>query len=783
VDCSCYGCLAILRPGIRKLNGIFAPASPFSLPLVLALVAGTVAAQQFPSLPSPAALALGAAASVLLGLSRLRLPAAFLFGLVWALSLASFRWHDGLSPALERRDVLVEGVVLDVPDATGPGLRFSFRPESVLTPTGAALPRHIRLSWYQDALPVKAGERWRLRVRLKRPHGFFNPGGMDYELWLFARGIRATGYVREDAENRRLAAAPPFSPPAWRQAVYDRLAQALEGREMAGIVAALTMGAENAISPAQWEVLRRTGTAHLVAISGSHISLIAGLVYWLVLRACAWLGVMRRPPQAVAATAGMAAAWLYSALADFVIPTQRALIMICVVMLGIIARRNTRPVSTLSLALLAVVLYDPLAVLSVGFWLSYGAVALILLAVSGRLRPVGWFGELWKINWAIFLGLAPLSLIFFQQVSLVSPLANLLAVPTIGLLLTPLCLLGALLLGVHPPVGESVLRLAETLLQWIWVLLQYLAGLPWAQWNHPAPPAWTLPFALAGAVLLLSPKGIPARWLGVVLLIPALTVRPLAPAGGHFRLTLLDVGQGLAATVQTQGHMLVFDTGARFSKSFDTGAAVVEPFLRQQGVEAIDTLVVSHGDNDHIGGAASLLRHFAVGQTLTSVPDRLPETSAQPCQAGQGWEWDGVRFDMLSPFATLGGGNDNSCVLRVSSPVGSALLTGDIELSAEWQLVERHGAGLQSDILIAPHHGSKTSSSADFLAQVRPAHVLIPVGYLNRYNFPHPDVLRRYQAIGAQVLDSANAGAISAEPGAFPPQSYRQTERKYWNAQ
>ncbi len=566
-------------------------------------------------------MALGAAASVVLWLSRFRLPAVFLFGVVWALSVASFRWHDALSPELERRDILVEGVVLNVPDGLEEGLRFSFHPEAVLAPAGAGLPRHIRLSWFQNALPVKAGERWRLRVRLKRPHGFFNPGGMDYELWLFAQGIRAVGYVREDAENRRLAAASPFSPPAWRQSVFDRLTKTLAGREMAGIVVALTMGAENAISQEQWEVFRRTGTAHLVAISGSHISLVAGLVYWFAHRACAWLGVMRRSPQAVAAIMALVAAWLYSALADFVIPTQRALIMIFVVMAGIISQRNARPLPTLSLALLAVALYDPLAVLSVGFWLSYGAVALILLALSGRLRPVGWWGELCKINWAIFLGLAPLSLIFFQQVSLVSPLANFMAVPTIGLILTPLCLLSALLIGVHPPTGEFVLRLAETLLQWVWVALQWLSDLPWAQWNHPAPPVWTLPFALAGAVLLLAPKGIPARWLGAILLIPGLTVRPQAPAEGRFRLTLLDVGQGLASTVQTQSHTLVFDTGARFGKTFDTGAAVVEPFLRQQGVEVIDNLVVSHGDNDHIGGAASLLKHFAVGQILTSVPD------------------------------------------------------------------------------------------------------------------------------------------------------------------
>jgi competence protein ComEC len=286
---------------------------------------------------------------------------------------------------------------------------------------------------------------------------------------------------------------------------------------------------------------------------------------------------------------------------------------------------------------------------------------------------------------------------------------------------------------------------------------------------------------LLGAALLLAPKGIPARWLGLVLLVPALTVIPQPPDDGHFRLTLLDVGQALAVAVQTHHHNLVFDTGAKFGKNFDAGEAVVEPFLRQQGLNAIDTLVVSHGDNDHIGGADSLLRHFEVRQILSSVPEMLP-AQTQACQAGQSWEWDGVRFDMLSPFGTLGNENDNSCVLRVNSPSGSALMTGDIEKGAESLIVGHYGDSLKTDILIAPHHGSKTSSTQEFIAAVKPAYVFIPIGYLNRYNFPHPDVLKRYLSINALVFDSAHSGAITIEPGESPPESYRQTHGRYWNA-
>lgn len=722
----------------------------------------------------------GGILTAVLWVFRLRIPAAFLFGLVWALGFAGIRLSDCLPSNMERQDVWVEGKVMDIPVGFDQGLRFIFRVDAVLDPQTAELPRLVRLGWYNKDAVVKAGEQWRLQVRLKRPHGFFNPGGMDYELWMFSQSIRANGYVRENVKNQKLADAALLSPQGLRQSLYDLLTKTLEGRAMAGIVIALVMGTENAISQEQWEVLRRTGTAHLVAISGSHISLISGLVFLIVQFSCSWLNVMRIPPHNIAASAAFVAALLYSALADFAIPTQRALIMIFVVMSAVIIQRNIRPLPTLVFALLAVSLYDPLAVLAPGFWLSFGAVALILLVIAGRLRPSGWWTDLWKINWATSLGLVPLLLIFFQQVSLISPVANLIAVPTIGFVLTPVCLLGALLLMIVPLFGKWVLDSAVILLEWIWWVLQQLSDLPWAQWEHAAPPIWALPFALVGAAMLLAPKGIPARWLGLVLLVPALTVVSQPPSEDHFRMTLLDVGQALAAVVQTHRHSLVFDAGAKFGKNFDAGEAVIEPFLRQQNINAIDVLVVSHGDNDHIGGAESLFRQFPIGQTYSSVPEMLP-APVEPCQAGQRWEWDGVSFEMLSPFGSLGNENNNSCVLRVSSPSGSILLTGDIEQGAERLMVAHYGERLKTDLLIAPHHGSKTSSSQDFIAAVKPAYVFFPIGYLNRYNFPHPDVLKRYQANNAQVLDSAHSGAITVEPGAFSPESYRQTHGKYWN--
>lgn len=754
---------------------------------ILAFVAGDIAAQQLPVLPAAWAIIGAGMLALALWHLRWRLCACLLAGVVWATAFASTRLHDVLPSELEGRDLLVEGTVLGLPEKLEQGLRFDFRIEGVQDPPQASLPRHIRLNWYNSRISLKAAERWRLRVRLKQAHGFFNPGGLDYEQWLYAQGIRATGYVRDGPSDQRLGAPQQtFTPAVWRQTLSDRLTEALAGSDLTGIIKALTMGADGDISNEQWEVFRRTGTAHLVAISGSHISLVAGLCFWAARKLCSRLAPLRWSPPRIAALAAFCAALFYSALAGFAIPTQRALIMIAIVMGGTIGQRNIKPFWTLALALLAVTAYDPLAVLAPGFWLSFAAVALILVAVSHRLRPPrGWLG-LWKVNWVTSLGLAPLLLLFFQQVSLIAPIANLLAVPTIGFIAIPLCLLGSALLLVHPRTGTLVLQISEYFLHWIWLALEWLSALPWAQWVHPRPALWTLPLALLGMALLLAPRGIPARSLGAILLIPGLTARPESSAFGDLKLTLLDVGQGLSTVIRTRNHTLVFDTGARLGSGFDMGAAVIEPFLREQGTAKIDALVISHGDNDHIGGAETLLKRFDVGRVYTSVPDRLPTSAALTCRAGQSWEWDGVRFTMLSPFGAAGSDNDTSCVLRASTASGHVLLTGDIERPAEQILAHRYGEGLASEVLIAPHHGSNTSSSREFLNVVKPRYALIPAGYLNRYGFPHPKVIERYREIGAKLLNTADAGAITVEvrarDGVGEPDSYRLSHGRYWNA-
>jgi competence protein ComEC len=758
---------------------------PPAVRLALGFVGGAALVQQLPALPG--AWAYAALALLLAGSLRVRWTgaAAAVFGILWAMGYAELRLGASLPVAAERLQAEVEGRILTIPEAMDRGVHFDFAIDRVLAPENAKLPARVRLSWYDERAAPKAGESWHLKLSLRRPRGMLNPGGFDYEQWLFAQNIRAVGYVRDSRDNRRLdeqGAANFWPPQVWRQAIYDRLSAALAGSPVAGLIEALTMGADDGITQEQWEVLRRTGTTHLIAISGSHVGLVAAVAFFLTRWLCARLGVLRWPPPRIAAMAGFAAALLYSALADFAIPTQRALVMIAVAMGAVALQRNLNPTHVLAAAALAVVLYDPMAVTAPGFWLSFGAVALIAYGIAGRVAPITGWRALARINWVTALGLAPLLLLFFRQVSLVSPLANLLAVPVLGTLLVPVCLSGALLLPIVPDAGEALLRLAEFILAWFWPALERLSALPLAQWNHAEPPFWTIPLALLGTLLLLAPRGIPARWLGLVLLLPGGAWQPERLPPGEFRLVVLDVGQGLASVVETRHRALVFDTGPRLGPNFDMGRAVIEPYLRRQGIGRIDVLVVSHGDLDHIGGARSVLTRFPVGTAYTSVPEQMPAFAAVPCAAGQRWTWDGVAFEMLGPVGKSDKENDNSCVLRVQGQGGSALLTGDIERTAEHLLVGRYGGQLRSDVLVVPHHGSNTSSTAEFLEAVRPRCALFPLGYLNRFGFPHRAVLARFGAIGTELRDTAAGGALSATtgPDGLRLSAWREEHPRYW---
>jgi len=730
---------------------------------------------------------------------RFGLPMLFLLaGFLWVTLRAGSLLADKLPTALEGTDLRVEGRIADLPVVSERGLRFAFDIERAWQgDQPVVVPRTVQLSIYGANPTLRVGDVWSCTVRLKRPHGFQNPGGFDYEAHLFQQRVRATGYVREHEPHRLIAplgtladgVLPGYRLNRFRQTLSGRIQTLLPDNPFAPIITAFANGDDDAIPDDQWQVLSRTGTGHLIAISGMNIGLVAGLVFFVVrwLWSLPGVTVLFAPAPLVAAGAALLAALGYAALAGFAVPTQRALVMLVVALGGVFLHRRTSPSVLLAAALLAVLLVDPLAVMSPGFWLSFAAVAVILYALSGA-DAKGWKERLvaWgRLQWAIAAGLLPLLLFLFQQVSLSGPFANLVAIPVVELVVIPATLLGVAGSFFLPDsVAAWPFLLAAKAMAMLWPLLELLARVEGLQWTQHNPPLWTLGAALAGILLLLAPRGIPARWLGLVWLLPMFLVRPAQPAPGEAWVTLLDVGQGLAVVVQTAGHTLVYDTGARLSARFDAGRAVIVPYLRHTGVGRVDTLIVSHGDNDHIGGSASLLAAMPVTRVLSSVPERL--ANAEGCRNGQTWEWDSVRFVIMHPEPDSWlAGNNRSCVLRVESRFGVALLPGDIAAKAERELMLRTELQLHADLLVVPHHGSKTSSTEPFLDTVRPRVALLPVGYRNRYRHPHPLVVARYRERDIVLEDSATAGAITVAFGnqGLQLNRYREIQRRYWQGE
>src|SRR5882762_5191654 len=717
-------------------------------------------------------------------------------GFIWAAALAQWRLSDRLDADLEGRDIPVSGVVAGLPQSFERGVRFEFDVES----PGTGVPRRIVLSSYGGfapddsggVLPVRAGERWRFAVRLRRPHGSANPHGFDYEAWLLERGIRATGYVRMPprrwADERaqivpqRLATrVPRYWLERLRAAAREKIRDALPERPYAGILIALAIGDQNAIDPEEWQLFARTGVSHLMSISGLHVIMVAGLIAMFV--SWGWRRseslALALPAQKAAALAGFLAAFAYCLISGYAVPAQRTLYMVGVVALALWLGRATSASRVLAAALFLVLVLDPWAVLSPGFWLSFAAVAVIFYVGCARTARAHWLAQWGRVQWAVTVGLAPLLLVLFQQVSLVSPVANALAIPLVSFVITPLALAGAVL-----PL-DWVLDLGQATLEW-------LATLPSAVWHQHAPLAWTVPLALAGIAWMLLPRGFPARWLGAPLVLPLFAVSPPSPGAGELWITVLDVGQGLAVLARTERHALLYDAGPAFNASSDSGSRVILPYLRGEGIDGLDALVLSHDDRDHSGGAGSVLEAMPVGLLWSSLsPDHAllaaPAWRA-PCVAGRKWLWDGVSFEFLHPSAEAAEGraaraNNRSCVLRIEAPAGRVLLTGDIERAAERELLLRAPALLPADALLVPHHGSATSSTPEFVKQVAPRHAVFAVGHRNRFGHPREDVLERYREAGSELLRTDTGGAIQLRfaPGGLRVYAERDRARRYWH--
>ncbi|TSA38674.1 MAG: DNA internalization-related competence protein ComEC/Rec2 [Methylococcaceae bacterium] len=704
--------------------------------------------------------------------------AVIIMGIMWALSYAHLKLADRLPNALDGLEVSLTGVIDTLPVQQTRAEHFDF----LVQPRVYGIPQKIRVYAYTHAFTFKAGQHWRLHVKLKTPHGTLNPHGFDYEQKLFHEGIGAIGSLRTSPAPVLLGQDNPFWTFAmWRQRLHDKLATLTQ---LNGVFYALILGDGSRISQAEWEVFRNTGTTHLMVISGSHISLIAGLVYFLSAKLWAYSGILRWSPQRVAALMSLLAGYSYAALAGFSIPTLRAVIMLSVVLMALICQRHTQVFSTLAMALLTVLIIDPFAVASIGFWLSFLAVALIIYTVTGRLGASthAWLTAL-RIHWATSLGLMPLLVYFFHSITFTALIANVIAEPIIGVIVIPITFFAVMVMGLLPDVSDYIFSLLNEVIDLLLLYLGYLARLPYATLNQAAPPFWSVLLASLGCLLLLAPKGIPNRWTGALLCLPLLFPRTTSQDKGRFTLTLLDVGQGLSIVVNTQSHWLVFDTGAKFSKDSDQGKSVVLPFLQGQGVQQLDALIISHGDNDHRGGLASILNSMPTQQLMTRSPTQLIPYRATVCQTGQQWVWDDVSFTVLAPAWSNHTGNNNSCVLKIDSAEGSALLTGDIEAEAERSLINQSPRQLRAQLLIAPHHGSKTSSTEDFLTTVAPNMILIPAGFHNQFGHPHAHVIQRYQRLNIPYLNTAEQGAISVEFNNKQMQlhAYREIARRYWH--
>jgi competence protein ComEC len=719
-----------------------------------------------------------------------------LIGFYWAAGHARIRLASNLGDAWQGRDVRVEGVIAKMTQPGERGTRFVMEVERVLT-VGARVPRRISLTWYaswsgdRSHIPeLVAGQRWQLTVRLKPPHGNFNPHTFDSEARMLERGIRARGYVRDAPSAKRL------SPMVWqplyiveraRERIRRNLQRLTDDQAYAGILVALAIGDQHAISPQQWTVFTQTGVNHLMSISGLHITMVSGLVFAVMLRVwrrTAFLAA-RASPLRAATLAGLLIAVVYAALSGFAIPAQRTVYMLCVVALALWSGWRWPAPAILGAALLLVVTLDPMAVISAGFWLSFGAVATILFIGTADSSGSGWLWTWLRMQWAITIALTPLLLVLFQKVSVVSPFANAIAIPVVSLCVAPL----ALSLVVLP--FEPVAMLAHEVMRYCFVGLEYLATLPGAVWQQHAPLPWTVVLAIGGVVMLLLPRGFPAKWIGLILLIPMFAVVPKGPKAGELWLTVLDVGQGLSVVARTAHHAVLFDTGPDYRGWGDAGRFIIVPYLRGEGIVTLDKVVVSHDDLDHSGGTGSVLESIPAALLLTSIGKDVRiggGVTRARCEVGQQWTLDDVTFEVLHPRSESYGittvrDNDRSCVVRIESQFGSALLPADIERRSERQLVESRPASLDVDVLVAPHHGSRTSSGKHFIAAVTPQIVVFPVGYANRYGHPHPQVESRYRKAGAQLMSTDRQGAITLKFSAngVEASAWRDVKRRYWH--
>ncbi|MDZ7686587.1 MAG: DNA internalization-related competence protein ComEC/Rec2 [Gammaproteobacteria bacterium] len=741
--------------------------------LIVAFVAGAFVGIRAPALPGIDVLL--ATLPVALGLllaPKTRWLALVWFGFAYAATFGLLGLAERLPPALVGEDLRLEGRIVSLPERSGPLTRFRFRLgecEECWAPTT------VMLSVYGDGFQPAPGERWQLTARLSRPRGSVNPGLFDYDGWLLAEGIGARGYVRREPPPVRLSRARWLDwPQAFRSDLRRKIAEVVPNPAIGGLMTALTIGDSAAIGRENWRVLSDTGTNHLLIISGLHVGLVAGAAFSVGRRIIGRRGI--------AGFLALLAAAGYGVIAGMGLPVQRALIMTAVGLAGIVLNRRVPPTSLFCLALIAVVMLNPFAMLSAGFWLSFGAVFSLLYAF-GALVPIRHASinaraiELVRSQWVVFAGTTPLLLALVFQVSLVAMVANLVAIPWVGLLVIPPLLLAVVCLPISEAVSTLCLLLASESIEWIWTMMTWLAELDWVILAGAIGPT-RLMLALLGSALLLAPGHPLPKWPAVILWLPLVTPSDVSPAPGEMIIRIMDVGQGLAVLVRTHDHALLYDAGPRYGSRFDAGEQIVLPTVRRLGhSRRLDTFIISHMDNDHAGGADAVLEAFLISRRYAN--ERVNET-VLPCDRKRTWR-DGRTVVEVLPVSYTGSDNDRSCVTWVTNGNFTVLLPGDIETIGERRLIDVDLPPV--DLLVVPHHGSRTSSTPAFLNHVRPALAVVSAGFGNRFGHPDPAVLDRYRVRDIPVVNTANAGAVTVRLQPGEParvERARSTHRRFW---
>ena len=762
----------------------------------------------------------------------------FLIGTLWSFYLNQSRSSSVLPEELEGVDLMVEGIVDGLPQDNNEGRRFTLKVIAWSSPqvddldwqqpiTGK-FPNRISLGWYgarenffagASKQPVDLskipllipGERWRLPVRLKRPRGQLNPHGFDYERWMFMQDLGANGSVMTGRSARGTFQAEKMAD--WEldfQASVERIRWHLRRKILstlpkdaayAGVLAALVMGDQNAIAQEDWVMFNATGIGHLISISGLHVTMLAGFGGFIVNR------LWRRgrlpllmPAQKMGALAGFITAFIYTWLAGFQIPAQRTMMMVGVVAIALWNGRRVKPFDIWWWALGLVVSLNPWSIYTPGFWLSFGAVALILFAMPSDQkyrdhevpdvdkillnRCKESLAEACRVQAVVTIGLIPMTLWWFSQMSLISPFANAFAIPLVSFVVTPLAMLGAVLPWIF---GEVCLWIAHTSIDWMVVLLRPMSAWDWSVIHASKPSFWMLVLSMVGVLIAIRPGPLNLNWKsrisGLLLCGGLFLPKWNFISEGDFEVLAWDIGQGTAILVRTSNHQMLYDAGPVSSASNDPGVRILLPYLRAEGITHLDRLALSHRDSDHIGGVESLLKGIPMTDVRASIPEWHPlqkafneaNVPAQPCQAGHSWEWDGVKFIIWHPAPRMtfasefheGKPNELSCVIEVRNQFHSFWLTGDVEKNGEREITER----LQGDVLalkelesrnkvfMAPHHGSNTSSTPIFLNTLMPNWAFSQTGYKNRYRHPHPFVISRYQNMGISLLDTSQTGA------------------------